>query len=294
MPPQDVPAPGADGTPTGPADGAVTDCSIGEVLLTAREISLKLGEAQILDKVSFQVYDRIRPGLTTGQIVGLLGPSGVGKTRLLRIIAGLDEPDSGAALGPKDTPLLPGTVGVVFQNYPLLRHRTVLRNLEIAGAANDMPASEATAKAQALLQRFELFDRASYYPAQLSGGQRQRVAIAQQLVRQKSLLLMDEPFSGLDPAALEEVMELIVEVANMDELNTIILVTHDIHSAMMVSDTVFMLGRDRDPGGKVISGARIQATYDLVERGLAWRKDVEELPAFIALEKEIKARFKQL
>ncbi len=275
---------------------APNESSLGEVLLTAKEISLMLGGAQILDQVSFQVFDRIRPGVTTGQIVGLLGPSGVGKTRLLRIIAGLDEPDSGQALGPKNAPLLPGTVGVVFQNYPLLRHRTVLHNLAIAGTANGMSGEEATAKAQALLARFHLLERAGYYPAQLSGGQRQRVAIAQQLVRQKSLLLMDEPFSGLDPAALEEVMKLIVEVANMDELNTILLVTHDIRSAMIVSDTLFMLGRDRGEGGKVVSGARIQATYDLVERGLAWQADVhvEGQPAFVELEKEIKARFKQL
>src|SRR5205814_292625 len=119
-----------------------------------------------------------------------------------------------------------------FQNYPLLRHRTVLSNLELAGAANGMARGDARKRALELLERFCLAERARFYPAQISGGQRQRVAIAQQLMHPKHLLLMDEPFSGLDPAALEQVMHLVVEVANMDELNTILIVTHDIRAAM--------------------------------------------------------------
>lgn len=266
----------------------------GEILLSVRDVRLRLGELQVLDPVSFQIIDRVRAGLVTGQIVGLLGPSGVGKTRLLRIIAGLDAPDSGTVLGQKDALLRAGSVGVVFQSYPLLRHRTVLGNLELAGTTAGLPAAQARRKAEELLQRFRLTDRARFYPAQLSGGQRQRVAIAQQLVRQPFLLLMDEPFSGLDPATLSEVMELIVEVANMDELNTILLVTHDIRAAMLVSDTIFMLGRDRAADGSAVPGARIQATYDLVQRGLAWRKDLEDLPEFTTLEREIKGLFRQL
>ncbi|MSP56706.1 MAG: ABC transporter ATP-binding protein [Myxococcales bacterium] len=266
----------------------------GEVLFSVREVSQKLGGAQILDRVSFDVHDRTRAGQTTGQIIGILGPSGVGKTRLIRIIAALDAPDSGSVVGIQGAPIEPGQVGVVFQDYPLLRHRTVRSNLEVAGIANGLSRAAAQGRAKKLLDLFRLGDRGSYYPAQLSGGQRQRVAIAQQIVCPKRLLLMDEPFSGLDPSALEEVMHLVVEVANMDELNTIGIVTHDIRAAMAVSDTLFMLGRDRTPDGKWLPGARIQETYDLVERGLAWRDDVMELPAFSSLEKEIRQKFKQL
>ncbi len=248
----------------------------------------------MLKGVTFEVKDRIRPGVTTGQLVGILGPSGVGKTRLLRIIAGLDAPDSGTVKGPKGMPLLAGTVGVVFQNYPLLRHRTIAQNLDIAAAAGGMSAQAAKERSKYLLDRFGLTERAKYYPAQVSGGQRQRVAIAQQLVCPRNLLLMDEPFSGLDPATLDEVIQLIVEVANLHELNTIAVVTHDIRAAMIVSDTLLVLGRERTAEGKAIPGARIQATYDLVERGLAWQPDVESLPAFGPLEKEIKGRFKLL
>ncbi len=88
-------------------------------------------------------------------------------------------------------------------------------------------------------------------------------------------------------------MRLIVEVANMHELNTIVLVTHDIRAAMVVSDTLHMLGRERKPD-KPASGARIIWSYDMVERGLAWHEDVVQMPAFTELEKEIKARFKEL
>jgi polar amino acid transport system ATP-binding protein/sulfate transport system ATP-binding protein len=266
----------------------------GEVLLSVKDVSRTLSGVPILRNLSFDVVDRIRPGAVTGQVVGLLGPSGVGKTRLFRIIAGLDRADTGSVLGIKGVPLSAGQVGVVFQNYPLLRHRTVLGNLVVAGIANGLSTSEAKQRSTALLQRFGLAERAGYYPGQLSGGQRQRVAIAQQIVVPKTFLLMDEPFSGLDPQVLHEVIDLIVEVANMDELNTILIVTHDIWSAMVASDTILMLGRERTPDGRPLPGARIQVSYDLVERGLAWRKGVEQDPGFTALEREIRDRFKTL
>jgi NitT/TauT family transport system ATP-binding protein len=270
------------------------NATTGEVLLSVREVSLRLGGHPILTNVRFDVVDRIRPGVTTGQVVALLGPSGVGKTRLLRIIAGLDAPDSGVVLGMKEAPVAAGSVGVVFQDYPLLKHRTVESNLIIAGTLTGMKQADAERRARELLDKFGLGDRARFYPAQLSGGQRQRVAIAQQLVVPKHLLLMDEPFSGLDPAALDEVVRLLVEVANLDELNTILLVTHDIHSALVISDTVFMLGRDHGADGKAVAGAKVQASFDLVEKELAWRSDVEQDPKFIALEQEVRARFKTL
>jgi polar amino acid transport system ATP-binding protein/sulfate transport system ATP-binding protein len=225
-------------------------------------------------------------------VVGLLGPSGIGKTRLFRIMAGLDAPDRGRVLiGEGGRPVERGMVGVVAQNYPLFAHRTVLGNLQVAGAQAGLPRVEARAKAHSFLKRFHLEDRGGLYPSQLSGGQRQRVAIAQQFMCSEHFLLMDEPFSGLDPLAVDRVAELIQEVASLHELNTIIVVTHDISAAIEVSDTLWLMGRDRDESGRVVPGARIQATYDLLERGLAWRKGITTTPEFLELLQEILARF---
>jgi polar amino acid transport system ATP-binding protein/sulfate transport system ATP-binding protein len=264
-----------------------------EVLLDVSKLRLMLGETLILNDLSFQVVDRVREGCVTGQVVGLLGPSGAGKTRLLRLIAGLDTPHGGTVRGKDGALLPPGSVGYVFQDYPLLEHRTVRGNLELSGQIGGMTADAARKRARDLLETFRLTDRATFYPAQLSGGQRQRVAIAQQIMQPRQLLLMDEPFSGLDPAALDSVMKLIVEVANLDEFNSVLLVTHDIRAAMAVSDTLHMLGHERREGERV-PGARVLWSYDMVERGLAWRDDLATLPEFAELEKEIKRKFKDL
>jgi len=264
------------------------------IVLSATDISQRLGGNLILDKLSFKVRDRVRPGVITGQVVGLLGPSGVGKTRLLRLIAGLDAPDTGQIRGPGDQPMPPGSVGVVFQNYILLRHRTVLGNLVTAGVTNGLKRADALGRARDLLQIFGLSERASFYPSQLSGGQRQRVAIAQQLVKQKLVLVMDEPFSGLDPVALDAVIDLIARVAHTHEHTTIVVITHDIRAALMVADTLLLLGRDRDPSGRIIPGAHIQHEVDLVAEGLAWRQNVEMDPKFVEIEHDVKARFAKL
>ena len=189
--------------------------------------------------------------MVTGQVVGLLGPSGIGKTRLFRILAGIDAPDTGqVVIGDPGVPVRRGMVGVVAQNYPLFENRTVLSNMLVAAGQAGLSGSAAAEKAQSYLKRFGLEDRGHLYPSQLSGGQRQRVAIAQQFICSENLLLMDEPFSGLDLMAIERVSRMIAEVAHTAENNTIIVVTHDIVAALAVSDTIWLLGRDRDAAGQ--------------------------------------------
>ncbi|HEV3456790.1 MAG TPA: ATP-binding cassette domain-containing protein [Thermoanaerobaculia bacterium] len=261
-------------------------------VLAAHGISLRLGGAPILRDVDLEVRDVVRPGTCTGQVVALLGPSGVGKTTLFRVLAGLQHPDSGTVLiGSPGVPVERGMVGVVAQNYPLFAHRSVLGNLVVAGRRAGQSRQQARARATEMLSRFDLLDRASLYPAQLSGGQRQRVAIAQQFMCSEHFLLLDEPFSGLDPIAVEKVAEMLVEVANLDELNTVIVVTHDINAALEVADVVWLLGRDRDPAGAAVPGARIQETYDLMECGLAWHKGIGSSPRLLEMAAKIRARF---
>ncbi len=267
----------------------------GQTIVKVSDVDLTLGGNLILRGVDLEVKDVRRPGKVAGQVVGLLGPSGIGKTRLFRIMAGLDAPDRGQVLiGDPGKPVERGMVGVVAQHYPLFDHRTVLGNLLVAGAQAGLSRAQARQRADSYLKRFRLEDRALLYPCQLSGGQRQRVAIAQQFMCSEHFLLMDEPFSGLDPIAVDRVAELIQEVASLHELNTIIVVTHDISAALEVADTLWLMGRDRDESGRIVPGARIKATYNLIDRGLAWRQGITTAPEFLEVLQEVVARFPDL
>jgi polar amino acid transport system ATP-binding protein/sulfate transport system ATP-binding protein len=264
-------------------------------LLDVQGIRFERNGAAILRDLSAQIRDVVRPGMSQGQIVGLLGPSGVGKTTLFKILAGLVDPDEGTVrIGEAGIPANPGLVGVVTQNYVLFEHRTVLGNLLIAGKQAGMSSADAKTRAMEYLERFGLTAHAEKYPMQLSGGQRQRVAIAQQLLCSEHYLVMDEPFSGLDVIAQEKVQELLIEVSKRHEENTIILVTHDVSAAVAVCDTIWLMGRDREPSGAIIPGARIVEVIDLIERDLAWHPDIRTRPGFHALVDEIKARFHTL
>ncbi|PYQ51010.1 MAG: ABC transporter ATP-binding protein [Acidobacteria bacterium] len=274
---------------------ASREFSLGKTLLKVSGVNHRYADQVVLRDVNFEIRDVIRPDAITGQVVALLGPSGMGKSTLFRILAGLQEPTSGSVeVGVQLQPVEAGMVGVVFQNYQLFEHRTVLGNLVIAARHSCRTRKAAIDRSRQMLLRFGLDPFADRYPVQLSGGQRQRVAIAQQFVCSQHFLLMDEPFSGLDPLALESVSELITEVANLDELNTIIVVTHNIEAALQVADTVLIMGRDRDASGQPVSGARIQEKLDLISAGLAWRKGLNSEPEFVEVERTIRERFRTL
>lgn len=265
-----------------------------EILLQVNNLCVNY-DLPILKDVSFEVRDVRRPGLTQGQKIALLAPSGTGKTQLFKRLSGLEPASSGTVLiSPQLIPVKAGMVGMVPQNYLLFEHRTIESSLMIAAGMREKNETLCKANVLAMLEDFGLSDKDSSYPKELSGGQRQRVSIAEQLLSSNHFLLMDEPFSGLDIIMKKKVCDIIDRVAARDELNTIIFSTHDIESAVMIADTVLILGRDRDVNGKPIPGAKIQHTIDLIDRDLAWHPDIEKMPVFASTVAEIKYIFLRL
>lgn len=287
-----------------------------EVILKVENVSLKYGNNQILKDINVEVKNIVRPGMSQGQIIGFIGPSGIGKTKFFELLSGIIPIDfektpsekilekyenndeklaiGNVKLGVELSPVKIGRVGVIQQNYPLFEHRTVYGNLNVAASVKFKNKTEREDRINDLLTRFDLVSKKNLYPAQLSGGQKQRVAIAQQILCSNNFLLMDEPFSGLDPNMIKKVSNLIVEVANMHELNTIIIVSHDIPSTAAIADTLWVMGRDRDATGKIIPGAKIKYEYDLIERNLAWHPEIKKMPAFHSLCDELDSLFVNL
>jgi ABC-type nitrate/sulfonate/bicarbonate transport system ATPase subunit len=249
---------------------------------------LKYGNKQILRDISLNIDDLVRPDLAQGQVVALLGPSGIGKTQLFRCLAGLQPPTSGQILlNETRTPVTAGEVGVVFQNYPLMKSRTVWSNLKLATRSSGKKDEENIS----FLQRFDLMDKKDLYPAQLSGGQRQRIAIIQQMLCSTHFFLMDEPFSGLDIKMKNEVARLITEVATAHTLNTIIMTTHDIEQALRISDAIWILGFEKDTNGIRIPGSTVIKKYDLAAMGLAWDQNIDQNPLFLQTLREMRDLF---
>jgi polar amino acid transport system ATP-binding protein/sulfate transport system ATP-binding protein len=271
------------------------DYQIKEIILKVENVSLKLGGRQILKDVNVDIKDIVRPNMKQGQIVGFVGPSGIGKTKFFEVLSGLIKPDSGQVLfGDPLVPVAAGQIGVVQQSYPLFNHRTIMGNLEVAANNGEIAPADRKDKIKRMLDRFNLTDQALKYPAELSGGQRQRVAIAQQLLCTEHFLLMDEPFSGLDILMVERVCQMLREIACEHEHNTIIVVSHDIHATASIADTLWVMGRDHDANGKVIEGSKIKHTFDLAERGVCWHDNVASRAEFKAVVDEVRALFPTL
>ena len=269
-----------------------------ETLLRASNVSLCYGDKCILRDIDFSIRDIVRPGLQQGQVVSLVGRSGIGKTQLFRVLSGLQKPSSGtitiherkpAEVGGgaievwRDRPVQPGDMGVIFQNYYQFGWRTVRQSLLLAARKNAALAGKEEDAIRDYATRFDIGDVLGRYPSQLSGGQQQRVSIIQQLLKGSDFLLLDEPFSGLDICVLEKVTELLLQVSLSDELKTLIIVSHDIATTVAISDTVFILGRTADG-----EGSTLVREIDLIERGLAWRSDLREDKVFLDTLAEIK------
>lgn len=255
-----------------------------EIILQCTDVNLQFGDKLILRDINFRIQNIVRPGLQQGQVVSLVGRSGIGKTQLFKILSGLQRPGSGQVTIHNNQPVKTGDMGVIFQNYYLFEWRTVNHSLLLAAKQNKKLAGQEKQVIEEYATLFHLKEHLHKYPQQLSGGQRQRASIIQQLLKGSDFLLLDEPFSGLDVCVLDKVVDLLLQVSLSDELKTLIIVSHDIETAVAISDTVFILGIEE---GK--PGATIKKEIDLVERGLAWKKDVHQEKEFMETITEIKA-----
>lgn len=257
------------------------------IILKVENVSMSYDKPILVD-VNLEIHNITRPNLQQGQVVSLIGRSGIGKTQLFKILAGLLTPKSGTVrIGSDLHPVEAGEVGVVPQNYILFNHRTILENLELGlrGSTKILQEKEKAALISDYAEKFGLKEHLKKYPMQLSGGQRQRVSIIQQILTGNKFILLDEPFSGLDPIIKDKVLELLVCISELDELNTLIIVSHDIENSLAISDTAFILANKENK-----QGATITETIDLIEMGLSWNPEIKKNKNFQDLVAQMKYR----
>ena len=194
-------------------------------ILEMKNIIKRVGEFHAVNGVDFS--------LTKGEIVAIIGPSGSGKSSLLKCINGLVEKSSGEVI-------LNGTTGMVFQHFNLFPHMTCLKNVMYAPVkVKKMNEKEAEKDARRLLKMVGLLDKADEYPNNLSGGQKQRVAIARALAMHPDIMLFDEATSALDPEITGEVLEVMKDLAK--NKMTMVVVTHEMGFAREVADRVIFM-----------------------------------------------------
>jgi polar amino acid transport system ATP-binding protein len=208
-----------------------------EKVIEVKNIYKSFGDVQILKGASLTVHK--------GEVISVIGPSGCGKSTFIRSIVLLEKVDggniyfNGEEITRKDVNVnkLRQKIGMVFQNFNLFPHMTVKENIMLAPVKlGVMTKEEASRKADELLGRIGLADKAQQYPARLSGGQQQRVAIVRALAMNPEVILFDEPTSALDPEMVGEVLSLIKDLA--DSGMTMVIVTHEMGFARDVSDMV--------------------------------------------------------
>jgi sulfate transport system ATP-binding protein len=220
--------------------------------IEVRHVSKSFGATPVLHDVSVDIAD--------GSLTALLGPSGGGKSTLLRVIAGLELPDAGTVAidGVDATRLAPQRrgVGFVFQHYAAFKHLTVFRNVAFGLEVRRRPRDEVRRRVTELLELVHLDQMADRYPNQLSGGQRQRMALARALAVEPKVLLLDEPFGALDAQVRKELRTWLRRLHDQVHVTTVF-VTHDQEEAMDVADEIVVLA-----DGEVAQVGRPRDVYD--------------------------------
>ena len=211
-----------------------------ETLLFVEGLTKAYGDQVVLDNISTEVK--------RGEVIAIIGPSGCGKSTFLRSLNQLEKITSGCILfegvditgSSVDINNIRRKIGMVFQQFNLFPHMTIKENIMFAPVKlKEMTREEASKKAEELLERVGLLDKADAYPDMLSGGQKQRIAIARTLAMNPDLILFDEPTSALDPEMVGEVLELMNELAQ--EGMTMIVVTHEMGFAREVANRVMFI-----------------------------------------------------
>jgi NitT/TauT family transport system ATP-binding protein len=227
---------------------------------------------QALENINFEVDDIYTPdGKDVGEFRVLLGPSGCGKSTILRLIAGLDHPDTGEVLVKGKPVGRPGRDrGMVFQKYTSFPWLTIEQNVGYGLKINGVPQAQREETVAKLIQQVGLSGFEKSYPDTLSGGMQQRVAIARTLALRPGVILMDEPFGALDAQTRSDMQELLLRIWD-ESASTILFVTHDVDEALYLADRIFVLssrpgtimedvqvpfGRPRDPSVKQRSDFR--------------------------------------
>lgn len=213
-------------------------------ILEIRNIKKTFGEHVVLNDISFDIRK--------GEVVVILGPSGCGKSTLLRCINGLEEIEEGEILFRGS--VISGKIrkhheirqkiGMVFQNYELFPHMTILKNITLAPQkVQGRSRQEAKKEAETLLKRIGLLDKKNAYPRQLSGGQRQRTAIVRALCMHPEIMLFDEVTASLDPEMVYEVLDVMMEMAKVGR--TMVIVTHEMQFARVAADRIIFMDQGR-------------------------------------------------
>ena len=227
-----------------------------EPILTVEHLIKAYGETPVLDDISFAV----KPG----EVIVVVGPSGCGKSTLLRCLNGLEPTQSGrvrlgnetVAYGGKNLTQLRQRIGMVFQSYHLFPNLTVLENVLLGPLqVQKRERAEALLQAEQLLTRIGLWERRHDYPRQLSGGQQQRIAIVRALCMNPQVMLFDEVTAALDPEMVQEVLEVIRDLAGSGM--TLLIVTHELAFAQAVADRIVFMD-----GGHILEQAAPHQFFD--------------------------------
>ena len=215
-----------------------------DVIIRVSTLSKSFGDNHVLKNISLTVKK--------GEVISVIGPSGCGKSTFIRSLVLLEKADEGKIYFHGQDVFAEGVdenkirqkIGMVFQNFNLFPHMTVKQNIMLAPTKlGIMTKAEASKKADELLERIGLADKADQYPSRLSGGQQQRVAIIRALAMNPDVMLFDEPTSALDPEMVGEVLSLMKDLANSGM--TMVIVTHEMGFARDVSDKVVFLNEGR-------------------------------------------------